>query len=269
MDHSWGCHTDGSKTSRRTPLHIRPRSSNPVNKIIHNTGRESLNQFTWKLHWNVSMITDVFLNEKSSYMWRPYIYSLLIEKEICDHWNVSVRYLCVYLCFSSRDFFRSRKKSVIIEMFQLSFHVLCVPFIWRSLDSFGKSFLFLVLSLLRYFVSELLMVSTILCKSVSSWGRQSQEGPRGIMLAVHSTHWALLWTTRQERMGRSPCCSSPVSWSSTWSQGASSLLSWSSCLPWSRSQSIPGPAWSGPWCTGSHSLHITTRQSIMLPTKQP
>ena len=30
----------------RTPLNIRPRSSNPVNKIIHNTDRESLNQFS-------------------------------------------------------------------------------------------------------------------------------------------------------------------------------------------------------------------------------
>ena len=38
-------HTDGGVTSRRTPLNIRPWSSNPVNKIIHNTGHESLNQF--------------------------------------------------------------------------------------------------------------------------------------------------------------------------------------------------------------------------------
>ena len=34
-----------SKTSRRTALNIRPRSSNPVNKTIHNNGRENLNQF--------------------------------------------------------------------------------------------------------------------------------------------------------------------------------------------------------------------------------
>ena len=38
-------HTDGGETSRRMPLNIRPRSSNLVNKIIHNTGREILNQF--------------------------------------------------------------------------------------------------------------------------------------------------------------------------------------------------------------------------------
>ena len=37
-------HTDSAETSRRAPLNIRPRSSNPVNKIIHNTGSESLNQ---------------------------------------------------------------------------------------------------------------------------------------------------------------------------------------------------------------------------------
>ena len=59
---------------------------------------------TWKLTWNVLMITDAFLNQKrvNAYI---YIYSLLIEKDICDHWNVSVKLPCVCVCLSSRDFF--------------------------------------------------------------------------------------------------------------------------------------------------------------------
>ena len=38
-------HTDGGETSSRTPLNIRQRSSSSVNKFIHNTGCEILNQF--------------------------------------------------------------------------------------------------------------------------------------------------------------------------------------------------------------------------------
>ena len=34
-----------------------------------------------------------------------YIYSLLIEKDIYDCWNVLVKLPCVYVCFSSRDLF--------------------------------------------------------------------------------------------------------------------------------------------------------------------
>ena len=45
-----------------------------------------------------------------------YIYSLLIKKDICDHWNISV-----------------------------SFHCLCMSFIRRSLHFFSKSFFFLFL----------------------------------------------------------------------------------------------------------------------------
>ena len=34
-----------------------------------------------------------------------YIYSLLIEKDICDRQNVSIKLPCVYVCLSSRDLF--------------------------------------------------------------------------------------------------------------------------------------------------------------------
>ena len=34
-----------------------------------------------------------------------YIYSLLIEKDICDCWNISIMLACVYVCLSSGDLF--------------------------------------------------------------------------------------------------------------------------------------------------------------------
>ena len=36
-----------------------------------------------------------------------YIYSLLIEKDICDCRNVSIKFPCVYMCLSSGDLFIS------------------------------------------------------------------------------------------------------------------------------------------------------------------
>ena len=32
-----------------------------------------------------------------------YIYSLLLGKDICDHWNVSIKLLCVCVCLLSRN----------------------------------------------------------------------------------------------------------------------------------------------------------------------
>ena len=59
---------------------------------------------------------------------------------------------CIWTCGSiftmcSRTFtlLWLRKTSVIVEMFQLSFCVFCVPFVQRSLHIFGKNFLFLFL----------------------------------------------------------------------------------------------------------------------------
>ena len=41
-------------------------------------------------------------SEESKFM---YVYSLLIEKDICDSLNVSVKLPCVYMCLSSKDLF--------------------------------------------------------------------------------------------------------------------------------------------------------------------
>ena len=54
---------------------------------------------TRKLKWYASTITDVFLNHKKVNA------CVLIEKDICDCRNVSVKLPCVYVCLSSWDLF--------------------------------------------------------------------------------------------------------------------------------------------------------------------
>ena len=46
-------------------------------------------------------------NEQTLHLYRifTYIYSLLIEKDICNRRNISVKLLCVYVCLSSGDHF--------------------------------------------------------------------------------------------------------------------------------------------------------------------
>ena len=59
---------------------------------------------TRKINWNVLTIADVSLDQKRVCVKREtYIYSLLIEKDICDHKNVSVKLPCVYVCLSCGD----------------------------------------------------------------------------------------------------------------------------------------------------------------------
>ena len=45
------------------------------------------------------------ITQRCLYRVFTYIYSLLIEIDICDPQNVSVQLPCVYTCFSSRDLF--------------------------------------------------------------------------------------------------------------------------------------------------------------------
>ena len=72
-------------------------------------------------HTEVSLIrsttTYVFLNQKSAiFTVFSHVFSLMVEKDICDCGNISVKLPCV-----------------------------CVPYIRRSLYFFGKSFFFLSL----------------------------------------------------------------------------------------------------------------------------
>jgi len=61
-------------------------------------------RLTRKLIWNISTITDIFLN-RHLYRVFTYIYSLLIEKDIRDRQNISNKFpgVCVHL--SSGDLF--------------------------------------------------------------------------------------------------------------------------------------------------------------------
>ena len=60
------------------------------------------------------------------------IYSLLIEKDICDWWNVSVK-LCVYVCLSSGDLFIF---SVRVSSFFTYCCVICTLVLSFSCDNF-------------------------------------------------------------------------------------------------------------------------------------
>ena len=71
---------------------------------------------TWKLNWNVLRITDVFLDQKRVNV------SFLIEKDICDCQNISIKLLCVCVCLSSGDL-------LIFCKFPLSFPIFCIKFV--------------------------------------------------------------------------------------------------------------------------------------------
>ena len=93
-----------------------------------------------KLIWNILTITNVFFNQKTVNVCKhtvkmtwchlhsifTYVYSLLIEKDICDHRNISNKFLRVCVCLTSGNLFIFSK-------------------------SFPFPFPFFVLSVLRYF----------------------------------------------------------------------------------------------------------------------
>ena len=58
-------------------------------------------------------------------MWQDlycvFIYSLLIKKDICDCWNISLRLTCVYVCLSSGDFFIFFGKSFLFLFLYLCY----------------------------------------------------------------------------------------------------------------------------------------------------
>jgi hypothetical protein len=56
---------------------------------------------TRKLNWDILMIKDVFLNQKTPSLPCSHTYSLLINKDICDHQNIS----SFRVCLSSGDLF--------------------------------------------------------------------------------------------------------------------------------------------------------------------
>ena len=90
---------------------------------------------TQKLNWNVLTITDFFLDQKRvnvcEYTWChlycafTQFYSLLFEKRSLWVSKVSVKFLCVYLCFSCGYlfiFFFRWEFPLFIHIFQFSFY---------------------------------------------------------------------------------------------------------------------------------------------------
>jgi hypothetical protein len=66
----------------------------------------------WREFFNITEVQKCFLwNCSKTLTWRhlycvfTYIYSLMIEKDICDRWNISNKFLCVCECLSSEDLF--------------------------------------------------------------------------------------------------------------------------------------------------------------------
>ena len=108
----------------------------------------------WKFYKTLMCLYHVF----------TYIYSLLKEKEVCDHRNVTIKLPCVCVCLSPRDIFIF---SVIVSSFFsyflchfyicITYFYICLYSGWRYLHySTVRAILFffiliLVISKLRYF----------------------------------------------------------------------------------------------------------------------
>jgi len=91
----------------------------------------------WKAHINTC---DMWCH---LYCVFSYIYSLLIERDICDCWNVSVKLLCVYVYLSSEDLFIF---SVRVSSF---FSYFCVMRIYLSWSQFTPSLTILLLIMIK------------------------------------------------------------------------------------------------------------------------
>ena len=86
---------------------------------------------TWMLNWNVSMITDVFLDQNRVNVCEHTVkttpYSLLIEKDVCEYQNFSVEAsmcLCVPFIRISLQFLC---KSSFFNVCVIRTSVLCFP----------------------------------------------------------------------------------------------------------------------------------------------
>ena len=107
-------------------------------------GTNKLKEHTRNLNWYVSTHTKAFFIQKRINVWEKtgkmvctYIYSLLIEKDPCECWNISVKFVCalfIYLYLSSRELFIF---SVSFSSFYSYFCVICTsvrfPSIWSQI----------------------------------------------------------------------------------------------------------------------------------------
>ena len=121
----------------------------------------------WKLNWIILMIMNVFLDQKRVNICKHKVKMAPRESFKKVMFKKFERGAVFTMCSHTFTLFWSRKTSVIVEKFQLSFLCLCVSFIQRSLNFFGKNFLFLflffVLSVLQYFPFHVDFSSFIIC----------------------------------------------------------------------------------------------------------
>ena len=82
--------------------------------------------------------------DATTYYVFTYIYSLLIEKDIGNCWNILIKLLCVYVCLSSND----------------------VSIFWVWVFSF---FSYFVLSILWYFIFHVVTNSIVLLLNIFKW----------------------------------------------------------------------------------------------------
>ena len=93
---------------------------------------------TRKLHWNISTITDIFLDQKI-----VNVCEHMVKIVPCDN-QVVLSLLCVHIHLLSSD---QQRHLWLPKHFSEVSMCLCVPFIQISPHFFGKSFLFLFLFL--------------------------------------------------------------------------------------------------------------------------
>ena len=111
-------HNSDLQTIFSLPFRIYFKSGSIVFSMSFSRENEEISG--WKAHinkrkgnWYISMITDVILNQKRVnvktwhcfYPMFTYIYFLLIEKDISDRWNISIKLPCVCVHLSSGDLF--------------------------------------------------------------------------------------------------------------------------------------------------------------------
>ena len=128
----------------------RKRKEKLVSKNEEVSGQEAHTN-TRKLNWNISTITDDFLDQK--------------RVNVCEHTVNTVPDSAVFtVCSHTFTLFWSRKTSVIVEIFQLSICVFVCAFRPVISSFFGKRFsclfLFFVVSILRYFPFHMVSLSS-------------------------------------------------------------------------------------------------------------
>ena len=107
---------------------------------IHSSGQPV---FSFSHIEGITLSAGKEVDEVKTLMWRhlylvfTYIYYLLIEKDMCSHQNISIKFQCVCMCLSSRDYF-----IFLIRVFPFFSHFLCYSYFGTFLHTWFLSLLF-------------------------------------------------------------------------------------------------------------------------------